>query len=70
MTADTLLESLIADAVNRRADLFDVPETNAFRVFNGFYEGAAELCVDKYADTAVIPGCPNANPPRRTTFAA
>ncbi len=54
MTDDTLLESLLTDAVNRRADLFDVPETNAFRVFNGFYEGAAELCVDKYADTAVI----------------
>lgn len=54
MTADTEFAPLLAAAVRRRADLFGVPETNAFRVFNGFYEGAPELCIDHYAGTAVL----------------
>lgn len=54
MTIDSEFTSLLTAAVKRRAALFGVPETNAFRVFNGFYEGAPALCIDKYAETAVL----------------
>lgn len=54
MTLDSEFDALFTAALNRRADLFGVHDTNAFRVFNGFYEGAPALCVDKYAETAVL----------------
>lgn len=42
------------DAINRRSALFTQKETDCFRLFNGFYEGDPDFCVDTYAGTAVI----------------
>lgn len=42
------------DAINRRSALFTQKETDCFRLFNGFYEGCSDFCVDTYAGTAVI----------------
>lgn len=41
-------------AIQKRAGLFDDPQTDAFRLFNGFYEGCPFYSIDRYGDTAVI----------------
>ena len=48
------LPELLRTASQKRAELFQDPDTNAFRLFNGFYEGCHDLCIDRYANTAVI----------------
>lgn len=49
-------------ALRARAGLFDEAHEAAFRLFNGFLEGAPDLAIDLYARTAVIHDY--ANPPR------
>ena len=48
------LREMITDAFRKRSALFDDPETTAYRLFNGFCEGSADLSVDRYGTTAVI----------------
>lgn len=45
---------LLKDAFHKRDALFSDTETNAYRLFNGFYEGCPAFSVDRYGDTAVI----------------
>lgn len=52
MNADIL--SLLAAAIDARADLFDARHTTAFRLFNGFYEGCLDWAIDLYARTIVL----------------
>ena len=40
--------------IGKRAALFSDPDTNAFRVFNGFCEGDPRFSIDCYGRTAVI----------------
>ena len=49
-----LLENLLNKAIADRGDLFDARHETAFRLFNGFNEGCAELAVDLYATTVVL----------------
>ncbi len=51
-TADLL--ALLDRAVTARAELYDERHETAFRLFNGFIEGAPDLAIDLYARTAVI----------------
>jgi 23S rRNA (cytosine1962-C5)-methyltransferase len=46
--------SLLAAAVEARADLFDDQHQAAFRLFNGFLEGCPDLAVDLYGRTLVL----------------
>ena len=45
---------VLLNAFRKRADLAADPDTNAYRLFNGFCEGCRDLSVDRYAETAVI----------------
>jgi 23S rRNA (cytosine1962-C5)-methyltransferase len=49
-----LLENLLKKAIADRGDLFDARHETAFRLFNGFTEGCAELSIDLYATTVVV----------------
>lgn len=55
------LTALLERALAARADWFDDRRETAFRLFNGFLEGAPELAADLYATTAVLHNY--ANPP-------
>lgn len=46
--------SKIQSAIAFRKDFFQPPHQNAFRLFNGFSEGAKQFSIDIYAKTAVI----------------
>ena len=48
------LREMITGAFRKRSALFDDPETTAYRLFNGFCEGCADLSIDRYGTTAVI----------------
>lgn len=48
------VSDLLAEAFRRREALFNDPETNAYRMFNGFTEGCPLFTVDRYNRTAVI----------------
>ena len=45
---------IVTAAIRRRETLFSDLETNAYRLFNGFYEGCPEFSIDRYGNTAVI----------------
>ena len=45
---------LLENALRARAPLFDARHESAFRLFNGFIEGASNLVIDLYASTLVI----------------
>lgn len=53
MSNDQIL-SLIKTAIAARLELFDSRHENAFRLFNGFFEGFTNLVIDIYASTMVI----------------
>ncbi|MFN7928422.1 MAG: class I SAM-dependent methyltransferase [Blastocatellia bacterium] len=53
MKAKTI-ELLLETATQARAACFDERHETAFRLFNGFTEGAPQLVIDLYAQTAVI----------------
>jgi 23S rRNA (cytosine1962-C5)-methyltransferase len=46
--------SFIENALQARAGLFAESHESAFRLFNGFYEGCADLAIDLYASTILI----------------
>ena len=46
--------STVSDAIRKRETLFSDPDTNAYRLFNGFYEGCPDFSIDRYGNTAVI----------------
>jgi len=46
--------SLLEEAIEARAALFDARHETAFRLFNGFIEGEPDLVVDLYGSTLVI----------------
>jgi 23S rRNA (cytosine1962-C5)-methyltransferase len=48
------IESLLENALAFRATLFDERHESAFRLFNGFTEGAPDLVADLYAKTLLI----------------
>ena len=48
------LSVLLNTAFQKRKDLFSDPDTDAFRMFNGFCEGFPSFSIDRYAGTAVI----------------
>jgi 23S rRNA (cytosine1962-C5)-methyltransferase len=48
------LQQLIDKAITARTSLFDVQHESAFRLFNGFVEGDANLALDIYARTLII----------------
>ncbi len=52
MTSSVL--SLLEQAIQARADLFDAEHESAFRLFNGFTEGYPDLALDIYGRTLVI----------------
>lgn len=60
--AQGIIERL-ALALDARAALFDARHESAFRLFNGFYEGAPDLAIDLYASTLVLHNY--ADPPER-----
>lgn len=45
---------LLENALRARAPFFDARHESAFRLFNGFIEGASDLVIDLYASTLVI----------------
>ena len=45
---------LLENALQARASLFDSRHESAFRLFNGFIEGAPNLVIDLYASTLVV----------------
>ena len=45
---------ILLTAVEKRKPLSADPETNAYRIFNGFYEGCPDISIDRYGSTAVI----------------
>ena len=49
-----MITPLLEKALTSRAHLFDTNHESAFRLFNGFTEGCADLVIDVYASTAVI----------------
>jgi 23S rRNA (cytosine1962-C5)-methyltransferase len=53
----------LAPALDARAELFDGRHEAAFRLFNGFTEGAPDLAIDLYASTLVLHNY--ADPPER-----
>ena len=55
--------SLLTNAIAARLELFDSRHENAFRLFNGFFEGFTNLVIDIYASTIVIHNY--ANPPEQ-----
>jgi 23S rRNA (cytosine1962-C5)-methyltransferase len=50
----TSLVSLLKQAIDARASLFDARHESAFRLFNGFVEGNPDLAIDVYATTLLI----------------
>ncbi|PWH15803.1 MAG: SAM-dependent methyltransferase [Anaerolineae bacterium] len=48
------IHHLLCNAFQARTELFDTKHQNAFRLFNGFYEGEPNLVIDIYATTAVV----------------
>ena len=48
------LSRLLRTAFEKRESLMSDPDNNAFRMFNGFFEGQPAFSIDRYADTAVI----------------
>lgn len=52
--ATLTLAALLERALAARADWFDERHEAAFRLFNGFLEGAPDLAADLYATTAVL----------------
>ena len=48
------LPELLERCIAARADLFDAEHESAFRLFNGFSEGFADLVIDLYASTAIL----------------
>jgi 23S rRNA (cytosine1962-C5)-methyltransferase len=52
MNHDLGVFSKIQNAAHKRGHL--LKDTNAFRLFNGFYEGSSGLVVDRYGETLVI----------------
>ena len=48
------LSGLLTAAFQKRAALFSDPDTDAYRLFNGFCEGFPSVSIDRYARTAVI----------------
>lgn len=48
------LSKLLMAAFEKRKQLAADPDTNAYRVFNGFYEGCPDFSIDRYGGTAVI----------------
>ncbi len=53
LPTDTL-RALLKEAFQKRESLFSDPDTDAYRMFNGFCEGFPSLSIDRYARTAVI----------------
>ncbi|MBI5965599.1 MAG: class I SAM-dependent methyltransferase [Chloroflexi bacterium] len=49
-----MITPLLEKALASRAPMIDSKHESAFRLFNGFTEGRAELVIDLYASTAVI----------------
>ncbi|MFT3895662.1 MAG: class I SAM-dependent methyltransferase [Anaerolineales bacterium] len=47
-------QDLLAKAIEARQALFDLTHQSAFRLFNGFSEGAPDLALDVYASTLVV----------------
>ena len=45
---------LLTAAIRKRKSLFSDPDTTAFRLFSGFFEGCPLFSVDRYGSTAVI----------------
>lgn len=52
MSGDQSLMQIIKDAVDQRGSFF--PSTNAYRLFNGYYEGIPGLVLDHYGSALVI----------------
>jgi 23S rRNA (cytosine1962-C5)-methyltransferase len=52
MLHDQTLKNLLTHAVSQRTNLGK--DTDAYRLFNGFYEGLPGIVMDRYADTLVI----------------
>ena len=52
--SDGSLQRLLKTAVRKRETLFGLPDTDAFRLFNGFCEGYPGFSIDRYGQTAVI----------------
>ncbi len=53
MSNDQII-SLIKTAIAARLELFDSRHENAFRLFNGFFEGFTNLVIDIYARTIAV----------------
>ena len=51
---DPIFLSLLSEAIEVRAPLFDTRHESAFRLFNGFTEGEPHLVIDLYGSTFVI----------------
>ncbi|HEY8598756.1 MAG TPA: class I SAM-dependent methyltransferase [Thermomicrobiales bacterium] len=68
-TASALLGRLDT-AIRARADLFDPAHQAAFRLLNGFLEGAPDLAIDLYARTIVIHDYATPAEPQRPTILA
>ena len=45
---------ILKTAFEKRKQLSADPDTNAYRIFNGFYEGCPDYSIDRYGSTAVI----------------
>ncbi len=55
MSTDFCIPSeLLKNAFRKRESLFNDPDTDAYRLFNGFYEGCPAFSIDRYGKTAVI----------------
>lgn len=61
---------LLDRALRARAALFDARHEAAFRLFNGFLEGAPDLAIDLYARTALIHDYADPSPERRPDILA
>ena len=48
------LSRVLLTAFEKRKQLSADPDTNAYRIFNGFYEGCPDISIDRYGSTAVI----------------
>lgn len=60
----------LAVTLRARAALFDEKHETAFRLFNGFLEGAPDLAIDLYASTALIHDYADPSPEQRPAVAA
>ena len=67
-SADLLLR--LDNAIRARAALFDAEHQTAFRLFNGFLEGAPDLAIDLYARTVVLHDYANPADPQRPAILA